>query len=401
MGNNLMKSLGAKGSVIRELFEYGNLRKKIIGEDNVFDYSIGNPSIPTPQIVTDTLIDLLSNVDPVVLHGYTSAAGDYNVRKAICDYLNRTYEIEEKPELVYMTVGAAASLTITFKALLNPGDEVIVFAPFFPEYRVFVENAGGKLVVAAPDDANFYPDFEELERLITDKTKIIVINSPNNPTGVVYPEDVIKKISLILENKQEEYQHDIYLVSDEPYRELVYSDIKYPFVTKYYQNTIVCYSFSKSLSLPGERIGYILVSSKCHNGVDLFTAVCGAGRSLGFVCAPSLFQKMIPACLGYTGDLAEYKINRDLLYNSLTAIGYEVAKPDGAFYLFVKALEPDANQFSEYAKKYELLLVPSDSFGYSGYVRVAYCVKRSMIEKSLKSFEQLYQDYKNNEVNHG
>ncbi len=398
MYNESMKKLGETGSAIRELFEYGKLRKKIIGEDNVFDYSLGNPSIPTPQIVTDTLSKLLLESDPVSLHGYTSAAGDYDVRSAICDYLNKTYRVKEQPELVYMTVGAAASLTITFKALLNKDDEVIVFAPFFPEYKVFIENAFGKIVIVNPSLPSFDPDFNELEQLITNKTKMVVINSPNNPTGVVYEESVIKKLSKILEQKQIEFNHNIYLISDEPYRELIYGDIKYPFVTKYYPNSIVCYSFSKSLSLPGERIGYILVGSNCNNNQNIFKAICGAGRSLGFVCAPSLFQKMIPNCLGYTADLTEYQINRDLLYNKLTEIGYEVVSPDGAFYLFVKALEIDAKKFSNYAKRYELLLVPSDSFGIGGYVRISYCVSRTMIEKSLQSFIKLYQDYQNNEV---
>lgn len=395
MYNELMKKRGKNNSAIRELFEYGNARKKVIGEENVFDFSIGNPNIPAPQIVTDTLCNLLKNVDAIKLHSYTSAAGDYDVRKSICDFLNKTYQLKEKPELLYLTVGAAASLTITFNALLEDGDEVILMAPFFPEYQVFIENAGGKVVIVMPDEHNFYPDFNQLERLITNKTKVVVINSPNNPTGVVYPENIIKQISLILEQKQKEFNHSIYLVSDEPYRELIYNQLTYPFVTKYYKNTIVCYSFSKSLSLPGERIGYILVGMQCDDSYGVFSAICGAGRSLGFVCAPSLFQKMLPSCLGYTSDLNEYIVNRDLLYQFLISIGYEVVRPDGAFYLFVKALEPDAEKFSRYAKKYELLLVPSDSFGYQGYVRIAYCVKKSTIKNSFKAFEQLYQDYKN------
>lgn len=395
MYNELMKKRGKNNSAIRELFEYGNARKKVIGEENVFDFSIGNPNIPAPQIVTDTLCNLLTNVDAIKLHSYTSAAGDYDVRKSICDFLNKTYQLKEKPELLYLTVGAAASLTITFNALLEDGDEVILMAPFFPEYQVFIENAGGKVVIVMPDEHNFYPDFNQLERLITNKTKVVVINSPNNPTGVVYPENIIKQISLILEQKQKEFNHSIYLVSDEPYRELIYNKLPYPFVTKYYKNTIVCYSFSKSLSLPGERIGYILVGMQCDDSQGVFSAICGAGRSLGFVCAPSLFQKMLPSCLGYTSDLNEYLVNRNLLYQFLTTIGYEVIRPDGAFYLFVKALEPDAEKFSRYAKKYELLLVPSNSFGYHGYVRIAYCVKKSTIENSFKAFKQLYQDYKN------
>lgn len=394
MINKKMKSLGEEPSSIRQLFEYGKKRKQEIGEENVFDFSLGNPSVPSPKVVNDTLVNLIETVDSTLLHGYTSANGDLNVRRKIIQHLDKTYNTKLDEKLVYLTVGAAASLTISLNAILNAGEEVIVFAPFFPEYRVFVEKAGGKLKIVNPIEETFEPNLDELEQTITPLTKAIIVNSPNNPTGVVLKEDVIKKIVDILNKKQLEYNHEIYLISDEPYRELIYSDIKYPFVTNYYDNTIVCYSFSKSLSLPGERIGYILLSPTMCEVNDVYNAICGAGRALGFVCAPALFQYMIPSCLGYTSDLSVYKTNRDLLYETLSSYGYEVVKPDGAFYLFVKSLEEDANAFSKKAREYELLLVASDSFGYNGYVRISYCVATSVIKASLPKFKELIESYK-------
>ena len=394
MYNKEMYKIGAKGSDIRELFEYGKKRKKEIGEDKVFDFSIGNPSVPSPKIVNDTLIELINNVEPTKLHGYTSASGDNYVKEQIANYINSKYEATVNPNLIYMTCGAAASLSITFKAILNPRDEVIVISPFFPEYKVFVENAGGKIVISKSDN-NFIPDFEDLENKITSKTKAVIINSPNNPTGVVYNSDAIIKLSSILSRKEKEYKNTIYLVSDEPYRELVYGDVEVPYITKYYNDAIICYSFSKSLSLPGERIGYILVSPKCNDCETIYKSICGAGRSMGFVCAPALFQYMIPKCLGYTSDINVYKENRDLLYNELTKYGYEVIKPEGAFYIFVKSLEDDAYAFSEKAKDYELLLVPSDSFGVKGYIRISYCVSKKQIIDSLPAFKKLIEEYKN------
>ena len=317
------------------------------------------------------------------------------MRRAIANYINKTYGVSEKPELIYMTCGAAASLTITMNAILNEGEEIIALAPFFPEYRVFCEKAGGVLKVVPCNTKDFQIDFEALENAISKKTKGIIINSPNNPTGVVFKEDTIVRLANLLNKKQEEFKHEIFIISDEPYRELVYDkDTVVPYVTKYYNNTIVCYSFSKSISLPGERIGYILVGEKCFDAITVYKAIAGAGRSLGFVCAPALFQYMIPSILGYTSDLSVYKKNRDLLYKALTEYGYEIAFPDGAFYLWVKALEEDANQFAEHAKKFELLLVPSDSFGMKGYVRIAYCQDPKMIERSLPAFKKLILDYK-------
>lgn len=397
MTNQKMYEYGSSPSKIRELFEYGKKRKIEIGEENVFDFSLGNPSVPSPKIVKETLISLIENTEPTILHGYTSAAGDSKVRESIATYLNQKYGTNHKASLIYLTVGAAASLTISLNAILNEEEEVIVFAPFFPEYRVFVENTGGVLKVVKSLEPTFQPDLEELKKTINEKTKVVIINSPNNPTGVVLSEETICEMTKILKEKSLEYNHPIYLLSDEPYRELVYDDVIVSSISKYYDNTIICYSFSKSLSLPGERIGYIVVNEKCTFAEQVYLSICGAGRALGFVCAPALFQYMIPNCLGKTSDLEVYKTNRDLLYNALTTYGYEVAKPDGAFYLFVKALGKDASKFSEFAKRYELLLVPSDSFGYPGYVRIAYCVSTKQVEASLPAFKKLIEEYKNEE----
>ena len=394
MVNEKAKELGNKPSVIRDLFEFSKKRKQEIGEDKVFDFSIGNPSVPPPQAVTDALLDIIKNTDPVKLHGYTSAVGDKNVREKIAEYLNKTYNANTDPNFIYLTAGAAASLTSTLNAILNQGEEVVVFAPFFPEYRVFIEKAGGKVVLVNPNEKTFKPNLNELSCKITKNTKAIIINSPNNPTGVVLNENDIKNICKILKEKQTEFNKDIYLISDEPYRELVYEDIKYPFITNYYENSIVCYSFSKSISLPGDRIGYILLNPDCNDAKSVFAAICGAARELGYVCAPALFQYLIPYCLGKTSDLSIYKTNREILSFALTKMGYTVIKPDGAFYLFVKALENDANKFSEKAKKYELMLVPSDSFGYGGYVRISYCVSKAQIENSLPAFEKLINEYR-------
>ncbi len=394
MINQKNYELGSKSSAIRELFEYGKQRKQEIGEDLVYDFSIGNPSVESPSIVNETLVKLIQNTNPTILHGYTSAAGDLNVRKSIAAYLNDKYQMNTNESLIYLTVGAAASLTISLNALLNEGDEVIVFSPFFPEYKVFTESAKGIIKVVSPMIPSFQPSLIELEKQITKNTKVVIINSPNNPTGVIYNEETIKQIAEILNNKQKEFNQNIYILSDEPYRELVYSETHPVNIMKYYHNVLVCYSFSKSLSLPGERIGYIQVSEKCTNAKEVFTTICGSGRSLGFICAPSLFQYMIPHILGYTSNINVYRQNRDLLYNALTKIGYQVVKPDGAFYLFVKALEQDAFKFSEQAKKHELLIVPSDSFGYPGYVRISYCVKTEQIINAIPAFEKLYNDYK-------
>ncbi len=390
-----MEALGVKKSVIREIFEYAKQRKSEIGEDKVFDFSIGNPSVPAPRDVNAALITLLMETDPVKLHGYTSAQGDLDVRKAIADYLNETYDAGASADLLYLTVGAAAALTISMNAILadDKTEEIIAFAPFFPEYKVFAEKAGAKLVTVPCSEPDFQIDWQAFEAALNENTKAVIVNSPNNPTGVVLSEETIFRLSAMLRNAEEAYRHPIYLIADEPYRELVYGDIKVPYLTKYYDDTIVCYSFSKSLSLPGERIGYILVSSKMQNAKKVYAAVLGAGRALGFVCAPALFQFMIPACLGKTADISIYDTNRKMLYEALTSYGFTCANPDGAFYLFMKAAEDDAYAFCEKAKKYELLLVPSDDFGFPGYVRIAYCVTTEQIERSLPAFRALAKDY--------
>lgn len=385
--------LGKKSSAIREIFEYGNRRKAEIGAGNVFDFSLGNPSVCPPDIVNEELIRLLNTEDKVSLHGYTSAAGAYSTREAIAKYLRDTYNTDDTAENIYITVGAAASLTITLSAMVCDGDEVIVLAPYFPEYRVFAESAGARVVEVKCRENDFQIDIDALRKAVNKNTKAVIVNSPNNPTGAVFTEDNIKALSALLSKKEAEYSHPIYIISDEPYRELVYGDIKVPYTASYYDDTVSCYSFSKSLSLPGERIGYICVPKKCADSKDLFFAVCGAGRSLGFVCAPSLMQKMIPACLGKTSDISVYDRNRKMLLSSLTDFGYDCVSPDGAFYLFVKALEKDAEAFCERAKKYELLLVPSDSFGVPGYVRISYCVSTEQIEKSLPAFKKLAEEY--------
>ncbi len=392
MINKKMEGLGKVRSVIRDLFEYGNTRKAEIGADKVFDFSLGNPSVPAPDCVTEELKALIENENPLALHGYSSAQGDFSVRKAIADYINDTHGTNFTPNSIYMTVGAAAGLTISLNALVCDGDEVVAFAPFFPEYRVFAEAAGAKFVPLAAT-ADFGIDTDALSAAVNEKTKAVIVNSPNNPSGVVLSEKDIVALCGVLKSKSDEYGHPIYLISDEPYRELVYDGVEVPYVTKYYSNSLVCYSFSKSLSIPGERIGYIAVSPDAADAGDVYAAVCGAGRALGYVCAPTLFQKLAARCLGMTADVSVYRHNRDLIYGALCSYGFECVKPDGAFYLFMKTPEPDAGAFSEKAKKHELLLVPADSFGCPGYVRISYCVSTEQIENSLPAFKALAEEY--------
>lgn len=395
MINETMYKLGSKRSVIREIFEYANARRAQIGAENVFDFSIGNPSVPAPAQVTDAVKRLTEELDPVSLHGYTSAQGDACVRRAIAEYLNRTHGSSISPDSIYMTCGAAASLCISVKALCSsPEDEFITFTPFFPEYRVFVESAGAVLVPVESDDTTFQIDIDRLRAAITENTKGVIVNSPNNPSGVVLTEDCIKALCSTLQEFSEKYGHPIYLITDEPYRELVYGDSTVPFVPNYYDNTIVCYSFSKSLSLPGERIGYIALCNKMEDERRVWAAICGAGRALGYVCAPSLFQRVVAECLGLTADTSVYKTNRDLLYGALTSYGYECVYPDGAFYLFVKTPVADAGEFCLKARDFELLLVPADDFGTPGFVRIAYCVTTEQIERALPAFKALMDFYK-------
>lgn len=392
MWNEQMYEYGSKSSVIRELFAYGLERKKVVGPDKVYDFSLGNPSIPAPQEVKQALMELLE--EPAeVLHGYSPASGDPSVRKTLAESVNRRFDTHFTTDNFYMTVGAAASLNISINAVANPGDEFITFAPFFPEYTVWVENAGCHLLVNPADTKSFQIDFDEFEKLLSPKTKGIIINSPNNPSGVVYSEETIQKLADVLERKQKEYGTTIYLISDEPYREIVYDGLTVPYVTKYYANTIVCYSYSKSLSLPGERIGYIIVPDEMTDSKKVMAAVAGAGRALGYVCAPVLFQKAVARCADVKGDISAYARNRDLLYNGLTELGYECVRPQGAFYLFVKSPEPDANAFSERAKKHDVLIVPSDSFGCPGYVRISYCVSEKTIVDSMPAFKAIMEEY--------
>lgn len=394
MISETMCGLGKESSVIRAIFEYGRKRAAEIGAENVFDFSLGNPNVPVPEDVKKAMKELLDCGDDVWLHGYTSGNGDAETRKAIAEDLNRRFGTVFRPENLYMTCGAAASLKICITALCEPGDEFITFTPFFPEYRVFVETAGAKLVAVSTDPDTFQIDFDRLAEGVSEHTKALIVNSPNNPSGVVFREEAIRKLAAFLEEKEKEYGHPIWIIADEPYRELVYdSSLEVPYLTKYYRNTLVCYSYSKSLSMPGERIGYILVPDEAEKAGDVYAAVCGAGRALGYVCAPSFIQHVIARCTGQVSDLGVYRKNRDLLYQALTDYGYSCVYPDGAFYLFVKALEENASAFCERAKKHELLLVPSDDFGTPGYVRIAYCVTTDQITRSLPAFRALAKEY--------
>ena len=394
MLNEKMYALGSKRSTIRELFEYAKARSAQIGAENVFDFSIGNPSVPAPEAVNETIKKLVNEMPSVELHGYTSAQGDKAVRDKIAENYTRRFGVKISGDDLYMTCGAAASLTITLNALYEKGDEVIVLAPYFAEYKVFIEGAGAKLVVVNSDEKTMLPDFEALEKAINENTKAVLINSPNNPSGVIYGEETMQTLAALLQKKSTEYGKPVFLISDEPYRELVYDKktvVLCPM--KYYKDSIVCYSYSKSLSLPGERVGYIAVNPQATNAKALYAAVCGAGRSLGFVCAPALFQRVAAECDGMTADLSVYKRNRDLLYNGLTECGFTCVYPDGAFYLFMKATEADTKAFCEKAKKHELLLVAGDDFGYAGWVRIAYCVSTDRIEKALPLFKKLAEEY--------
>lgn len=392
--NKMMYELGSKRSAIRELFEYGKLRAAVVGPENVYDFSLGNPTVPAPDCVDETIRQLTEELDCIKLHGYTSAQGDVETREAIAEFLNKTHGTHFHKDNFYITMGAAASLSLAFRALTTaPSDEIVAIAPYFPEYKVFVEAAGATFKVVPADTVGFQIDFAALEEMINADTKGVIINSPNNPSGAVYSVATIEKLAALLEKKEKEYGHPIFIICDEPYREIAYDGVEVPFVTKYYNNTLVCYSYSKSLSLPGERIGYILVPDEAYESKALYAAVAGSGRALGYVCAPSMMQKVITRCQGETGDVELYKKNRDLLYDGLTKIGYECFKPQGAFYMFVKALEEDADAFCERAKAEDLLIVAATGFGCPGYVRISYCVDADMIERSFGAFERLYQSY--------
>lgn len=391
--NRRMYGLGSKSSVIREIFEYGKRRAAEIGAENVYDFSLGNPSVAPPQAVEDAIAQLLQGKDMTALHGYTSGPGDMATREAIAAHIRGSFGVPADAAHIYMTCGAAASLTISLSAICNAGDEVITFAPYFTEYKVFTETAGARLLALPSDPATFQIDFAALEGALSPKTAAVLVNSPNNPSGVVYGRETVQKLASLLAEKSAEYGRTIYLISDEPYRELVYGGVEVPYLPAYYKDTLVCYSYSKSLSLPGERIGYIFVSPQAKDAAALFLAVCGAGRALGYVCAPSLFQKVIARCQGMTSDVSVYEKNRNTLLSALTSYGFTCVRPDGAFYLFMRSPEPDANAFCEKAKQYDLLLVPGDDFGCAGYVRIAYCVSPAMIARSLPAFEKLARSY--------
>lgn len=393
MVSERMKGLGTARSVIRELFEYGKVRAAEVGAENVFDFSIGNPSVPSPAAVNETAIRLLKE-QPDLIHAYTSAQGAADARERFASSLDRRFDARCTPDRLYLTVGAAASLCCVFNGLTCPGDEFIVFAPYFPEYKVFIEGAGAKMVLIPPEIEGFQIDFDAFEKAVTPHTKGVLINSPNNPSGVVYSKATLERLAAILTEKSKAYGHPIYLISDEPYREIVYAGFEVPWVPHIYRDTIVCYSFSKSLSLPGERIGYVFVPNEVAEGDDVYAAVAGAGRSLGYVNAPSLFQQVTSLCCDMTSDLKIYEENAKLFVSALREMGYHVVEPGGAFYLFPRSLEPDDFAFSERAKKLDLLIVPGAGFGAPGHVRISYCVQTETIRRALPKFQALADSYK-------
>lgn len=393
MVSERMYKLGSARSVIRELFEYGKQRAAVVGAENVFDFSLGNPSVPAPSAVNEAAMRILQE-NPNAIHCYTSAQGDATARQRFADSLNRRFGTAYTADQFYITVGAAASLCCVFGGLTCPGDEFIVFAPYFPEYKVFIEGAGAKMVMIPPEIEHFQIDFDAFEAAINPHTKGVVINTPNNPSGVVYSCETLEKLAEILTRKSAEYGNPIYLISDEPYREILFGGRQIIWVPDLYKDTIVCYSFSKSLSLPGERLGYVLVPEQVTDSKLVYAAVAGAGRSQGYVNAPSLFQQVTSECCDLTSDLAVYEKNCKLLVSSLREMGYHVAEPGGAFYLFPRSLEPDDLAFSERAKQFDLLLVPGSGFGAPGHVRIAYCVQTEMIERALPKFKALADSYR-------
>ena len=396
MVNQEYYTLGTAPSVIRQLFAYGLEQAKVVGPENVYDYSLGNPSIPAPKKVNESIKKIVDETDSIKLHGYSMAPGFEEARAAVAKDLAARFGLDVKASELFFTCGAAPALISIIKALIVDSDtEIMAIAPFFPEYRPFVNANGGKLVVVPADTKAFQIHLDEVEKRITKHTQAIIVNSPNNPSGVVYTEETLKGLAALLERKSAEYGHPIYIIADEPYRELVYGGVKVPFIPCLYKNTIVCYSYSKSLSLPGERIGYVYVPGFADDSHDVYAAIAGAARIMGHVCPPTLMQKVIEYCAEERPDLVAYDENRNLLYNSLTEMGYECAKPDGAFYLFVKAPNGDANAFSEKAKLgHNLLVVPADGFGCPGFFRLSYCVSNDMIRRSLPAFKAMIESYK-------
>ncbi|MCI8796419.1 MAG: pyridoxal phosphate-dependent aminotransferase [Dorea sp.] len=389
-----MKNMVANSSAIRAMFEEGSRLAEIYGAENVFDFSLGNPNVAAPEAVKKAIIELLDQNDPVILHGYTNSNSGYaDVRETVARSLNERFGTQFEGKNIVMSVGAAGGLNVILKTLINPGDEVIAFAPYFGEYRSYTNNYDGILVEISPNTVDFQPRLDEFEQKISPKTKAVIVNTPNNPTGVVYSEETIRKLAAIMEAKQKEYGTDIYLISDEPYRELVYDGVEVPYLTKYYANTIVGYSYSKSLSLPGERIGYLVIPDEVKDSKDILAAAGVATRILGFVNAPTLQQKVVARCINEKTDISFYDRNRETLYQGLQKCGFECIKPEGAFYLFVKSPVADEKEFCAAAKKYNLLLVPGSSFACPGYVRLAYCVAYETIVNSLPKFMELAKEY--------
>ena len=388
MINQIAYALGANRSCIRDLFEYGRARAAVVGEENVFDFTLGNPSIPSPAEVNETVCQILQDTDSLLVHGYTTAVGDLETRQAIAADLNARYGANTGAEDFFLGSGAAPELVAVFRALAVEGGEILAIAPYFPEYKPFAENAGLIFKVVPPDVPNFQISLPAVEAMLTERTQAVILNSPNNPSGVVYTRETLEQLAALLERKAAQFGHPIYIISDEPYRELAYG-VEVPFLPLIYRDTVVCYSYSKSLSLPGERIGYVYVPKEAADSRELYAAIAGAARACGHVCAPSLWQKVIARCTHLRPDLESYDRNRRTLYEGLTKLGYETAKPDGAFYLFVKAPGGDANAFLEKAKQKDLLVVPGDGFGCPGYFRLCYCVSYDKIVRSLPVFAEL------------
>lgn len=393
MVSEKMYELGSKKSTIRTIFEYGRMRAQEVGEENVYDFSLGNPNVPTPEFVKQAIFDILNEEAPCEVHGYTVAPGDPQVRETLAKSINERFDMHITGKNLFMTAGAAAAITVCFKALGEEGDEIIAFAPYFPEYKCFVESVGCKLEVVPARVEDFQINFEEFEARINVNTKAVIVNSPNNPSGVVYSRETIERLARILEEKQKEYGHPIFIISDEPYREIAYNDVEVVYIPKFYHNTLVCYSYSKSFSLPGERIGYIVVPDEVSDFAKIYGAIAGAARVLTHVNAPSLFQKVVARCAGMPSNIEAYEENRDLLYNGLVEAGFTCTKPEGAFYLFPRSLEEDDVAFCEKAKKYDLLLVPGSDFGCPGHFRASYCISHDTIARSLPVFKKLAEEY--------
>lgn len=394
MISNRMKNLAKGSSVIRSMFEDGKILKEKYGEENVFDFSLGNPNLETPKALNEAIIKIVKEKDPNLLHGYMDNSGHFEVRDKIANHLNKIYQTDYEAKNLIMTVGAAGGLNVILNSLLNPEEEVITFSPFFSEYKHYVENFGAKLIALPPNEKNlFHPNPEALELAITEKTKVLIMNNPNNPTGVVYSEEEIKEIASVLKKKEKEYGISIYLLSDEPYRELIYDGLKLPFIPHFYENTIVCYSYSKSFSLAGERIGYLLIPNTVSHKEELLVAAKTSTRILGFVNAPSLFQFAVAESLEIKPDFSLYQKNRDILYKELSTMGYSLIKPEGAFYLFIKTPVSDVD-FVKKAKEFNILLVPASAFGSPNYVRLAYCTSTETVKKSLPAFQRLAEHYR-------